>query len=136
MARSVDELGVAVAAAMYADARWGVCVEVARSQLKAAAWGARYNLGVAYLAAHLTWEAVQADAAAADASAGATAGASVTSRGAGDLSESYGDLASGSSTGAISAEDALYMGSNWGRAFVRLRRGLAAGRARVVDCGV
>lgn len=136
MAKTVDELGEALAAAMYADARWDTFVEVARGQVKASKWGARYNLGVAYLAAHLTWEAIQADAAADDAGAGATAGASVTSRGAGDLSESYGDLASSSSTGALSAEDALYMGSTWGRAFVRLRRGLAAGRARVVDLGV
>ena len=123
MALSSSDILASVAPEYAADARGDTFLELAASQMNAAAWGNRYAMGAAYLAAHMLTLADE-DAAAGD---GATAGA-VTGKSAGDLSLSFGAAAGG----AVNARDAYFTTTKYGREFLRLRGGLAASAARVI----
>jgi hypothetical protein len=127
VALSSSDILASIAPEYASDARGDTFLELAALQMNATAWGARYPMGAAYLAAHMLTLADE-DAEAGD---GATAGA-VTGKGAGDLSISYG----GPSGGSVSATDALYMTTKYGREFLRLRGGLAARAARIIIPGV
>lgn len=103
------------------DERVGVFIELAARRLCAAAWGAVYLDAVVYLAAH---ELIRspADGSGSDAS---TSGGPITSKKAGDLSESYGASKAGSM--AKSNTDAELSETLYGRKFLALRDTRAAG---------
>ena len=112
-----------VAARVDADT-WLV---LAAGQLYSVAWGANYTLGVCYLAAHMaTLAPLDVD----EAAAGAVVAGPITSKGAGDLSESYGSATSGVS--GITTGDAALMLTKYGREFIRLRNTRAARTATVI----
>jgi hypothetical protein len=94
-----------VAPALVSDERAADVLALCEQQHTAARWGDVYALAMAYLAAHILTVCP---------SSAVSAGGEVTSRSAGDLSETYATPAAATTEGAL-------RGSAYGRAFLQLR---------------
>lgn len=120
---TTTELLEAIAPEFSGDSRIETFLEMAAAQLHATAWGSRYAYGVVYLAAHLRTLAPDDDG------AGAEDAGAVTSRTTGKLTEARSGLT------PRNAEEAALLRTRYGAEFLRLRRGLAGGAARVINPG-
>lgn len=113
----------AIAPEFTDDPRAETFLEIAASLHTASAWGtAVYETAMAYFAAHLLTVADQAVAGAAGASG------PVTSRSAGDLSETYANA-----QGSSSAWDALLSTTSYGRMYLYLRGTRAAAAPQLIQ---
>ena len=123
------EILAAIDAEVAAHASVTVWMDLATLQVPAVIWLERTYYARALLCAHMGRLAIAIE----DAGAAAALGAGpITSRSAGDLSESYGSAASIS---GLSSGDALLTGTVHGQQFLALRAGLAASAPFVLNLG-
>ena len=121
-----------VAPTLYADAGVQDWLDLADGQLSTSTdWGAVRVQAVAYLAAHLRTLAQREIASLAAGTSGGPVGA-LTSRSAGDLSESYGAVVSAAS-GSVAASDMEYTTTTYGLRFLALRNSRPASMPFLID---
>ena len=117
MALTTTEMLTLLAPEVAARADADSWLEIAATEISAAAWGSSlYMRAVCLLAAHM---ATLSPITAAASAATATDAGAVTARSAGKTSESYGAATAGVS--ALSTEDAMLATTKYGREYLRIR---------------